>query len=497
MYRILMASLAVLVLLFIGYSASAQQVISGFYDEGVFAFEDGDYDTAEAAFLKALNSDPENPAANHFLGKTYVKLEQYSKAKNVIEKAWQADPDLPDLAFDRAFVYYKLERYGKAAGLFQSVLEEEPSRVMAHFYCGVALYRERRYQQANPYLLAAAQNSTNLKVKAYYFSGLCHYHMNQKDLALDRMNYVKSNSDSEVVRANASRWIQTIQAGKQAQKPYTIDLRLAYEYDDNVPLEPTDQDDLYSEEKDSLVFVYASGEYNFVTQERLTLGAGLSRFQTWHMELDEYDSSETSGKLYGRYKAAPFTAGLQIVPSVYQLDGEDYLATTEVSPRFSYAIGKQYTIWLSYTYADNDFRQSDYDDRDGTNHELFLDDLYMLKNDKGFLLGGIGYEVNNAKKEQYDYSRLTLRVGGSYEFLSKYEFGVLGTYAAKNYAEEDPIEDETRKDQRIKITMSLTRELYYPWLEAAAEFTYTKNDSNISDYEYTRQLVGIGVKATF
>ena len=497
MYRILMASLAVLVLLLVGYSASAQQVINAFYDEGVFAFEDGDYTSAEAAFLKALNSDPENPAANHFLGKTYLKLEQYAKAKTAIEKAWQADPDSPDLAFDRAFLYYKLEQYGKAAGLFQAVLEEEPSRVMAHFYCGVALYRERRYQQANPYLLAAAQNSANLKVKAYYFSGLCHYHMNQKDLALDRMNFVKSNSDSEVVRANAKRWIQSIQAGKQAQKPYKIDLRLAYEYDDNVPLEPTDQDDLYSEEEDSLVFVYAAGEYNFVTQERFMLGAGLSRFQTWHMELDEYDSSETAAKLYGRYQTAPFSFGLQLVPSIYQLDGEDYLLTTEIKPTVSYAIGKQYTLWLSYTYADNDFRQSDYDDRDGINHEVFLDDVYMLANDKGFLLGGIGYEINDAKEEQYDYNRLTIRVGGSYELPHKFEVGVLGTYASKNYADEDPLEDKNREDKRYKITLSLAREIYSPWLELAAEFTYTKNDSNISDYEYTRQIVGIGLRATF
>jgi hypothetical protein len=186
-----------------------------------------------------------------------------------------------------------------------------------------------------------------------------------------------------------------------------------------------------------------------------------------------------------------------LVPSIYQLDGEDYLLTTEIKPTVSYAIGKQYTLWLSYTYADNDFRQRDYDDRDGINHEVFFDDVYILANGKGFLLGGIGYEINNAKKEQFDYSRLTLRVGGSYELPHKFEVGVLGAYAAKNYAHEDPLEDKSRDDKRYKITLSLARDIYYPWLELSAEFTYTKNDSNISDYAYTRQLVGIGVKATF
>ncbi len=497
MYRVLMVSLAVLFLVLSANLASAQQVINAFYDEGIFAYEDGNYTAAETAFQKALKSNRNNPAANHFLGKTYIKMEQYKKAGKYIENAWKLDAEMPDLAFDRAFLYYKLEKYGKAALLFQAVLEDEPSRLMAGFYCGVSFYRDRQYRQANPYLLAAAQKSPDLKVKSYYFSGLCHYYMDQQDQALDRMNYVRSNTDSEEVRANADRWIQTIQAGKKVRKPYKLEIRLAYEYDDNVPLEPSDQDDLYSEEKDSLIFGYAAGQYNLVNQDNFILGAGVSRFQTWHTELDEYDSSETAGKIYARYKAAPFSFGLDVAPSIYQLDEEDYLFTTEVSPSFSYAVNQQWSLWLTYTYSDNDFRQSDYDDRDGTSHEIFLDDVYTLANDKGYLLGGIGYEDNTAEEEQYDYGRLTLRVGGSFELPYKLTFGVLGTYAAKTYKEEDPIEDETREDKRYKITASLSRDLYGDWLEIAAEYTYTKNDSNISNYEYTRQIVGIGLKATF
>jgi Tfp pilus assembly protein PilF len=497
MYRMLMGLLAVLLLMLAGLSASAQETGSAFYDDGVFAYEDGDYKAAETAFKKALDSDPKSPYANHYLGKTYIKMEQYKKAKAFMEAAWQGDPDLPDLAFDRAFLYYKMEQYTKAAGFFKAVLEEEPSRIMASFYCGVSLYRNRQYAQANPYLVAAAEKSPDLKVKAYYFSGLCHFYMGQEDRALERLSYVKTNTDSEVVRGNTGRWIQTIETGKKERKPYKLQVRLAYEYDDNVPLEPRDQDDLYSEEKDSLIFGYAAGEYNFVDQEAFILGAGISRFQTWHVELDEYDSSETSGNLYGRYMAAPFSFGLQVVPSIYQIDGEDYLFTTEVTPAVSYAVNQQWSLWLAYTYAGNDYRQSDYDDRDGTSHEIFLDDVYTLKDDKGFFLGGIGYEDNSASEDEYDWSRLTIRVGGSFNMPYEIRFGVMGTYAAKTYKNEDPIEDKTREDTRYKITLSLAKELYYDWLEIATEFTYTKNDSNIGDYEYTRQIIGIGLSATF
>ena len=186
-----------------------------------------------------------------------------------------------------------------------------------------------------------------------------------------------------------------------------------------------------------------------------------------------------------------------IVPSIYQLDGEDYLLTTQIKPEFSYAVNKQVSLWLSYTYSSNDYRQSDYDDRDSHSHEVFLDTVYTFGDDRGYVLGGVGYEDNSASKDIYDYGRLMVRAGGSFETAYALRLGVMGSYAGKTYKKDDLIEDKQREDARYKFSVSLSRELYYEWLEIAAEFTYTKNDSNITDYEYTRQNVGIGLSATF
>ena len=83
-----------------------------------------------------------------------------------------------------------------------------------------------------------------------------------------------------------------------------------------------------------------------------------------------------------------------------------------------------------------------------------------------------------------------------YEFT----FGLLGTYADKSYLEkewDDNGDDVKREDTRYKVTVSLARVLYYDWLEITAEYTYTKNDSNIGNYEYTRNQAGIGLIASF
>ena len=109
MYRILIGSLAALFLRTAGHVVWAQETGSAFYDEGVFAYEDGDYLAAETAFRKVLASAPNNPSAHHHLGKTYIKMERFGEAKPFIDTAWKGDPDLTDLAFDRAFLYYKMK----------------------------------------------------------------------------------------------------------------------------------------------------------------------------------------------------------------------------------------------------------------------------------------------------------------------------------------------------------------------------------------------------
>lgn len=497
MIRAMLCSLTALLLILIGFPVQAQEGGSTYYDLGVFAYEDGDYKKAEINFKKALTADPSNPSFNHYMGKTYIKLEKFGEAAKYIDAAWRIDPDLPDLSYDRAFLFYRLENYQEAATLFEGVLQEDPARILANFFGGISLYRDKQYQKANQYLMAAAEKSPDLKVKSTYYSGLCHYHMGQNAQAVEKLTYVKTHTDSDDVRDNTNRWLAMIQSGKKEQKPYEIQAKLAYEYDDNVPVDPTAKGDIYSGESDSLILGYASGEYNFIDQETFILGAGISRFQTWYFELDESNMSETAFKLSGNYFADPFTYGLRIRPSIFQVDAEDYLLTYEFKPEVSYELNKQVLLWLSYSYAIDDYRQDTEDDRDGDTHGIFFDTIYSLGGEKGYVLGGIGYEANAASEGEYDYGEFALRVGGSYELDFDLRLGAFGTYSGRSYGDKDALEDKKREDTLYRITLSLARTFFYDWLEIALEYTYTKNDSNIDTYEYDRQVFGFGLAATY
>jgi Tfp pilus assembly protein PilF len=494
----MLCSLTALLLVFFGFQVQAQEAGSTYYDLGIFAYEDGNYMEAEIHFKKALKADSGNPSYNHYMGKTYIKMDQYQDAEKFIETAWKKDPELPHLAYDRAFLYYKMSQYGKAGKFFKKVIKDDPAHVLAYFYGGICLYRDGRYKEADSYLMTSAEKSPELKVKAFYYSGLCQYYMGQDEAAIQKLSYVQANSDSEKAKSNAAKWIEKINETKKERKRYEIQAKLAYMYDDNVPIYDILEE--YSDESDALILGYLSGRYNVLNREDFVLGAGLSRIQTWHFDLTEFDTSETEIDLYARYFSYPFIWGLSVLPTLHQVDGEDFLLVYQIKPEASYMINKQLTVRLSYGYLMNDYRQDDYDDMDGSTHEVFLESIrtgFGPEGKKGYFLGGIGYEYNTAEEEVHDYGEIILRAGGSFGLPFELHLGVMGNYAIKTYKEEDLIEEDTREDNRHEISLSLARNFYFDWLEIAAMYTYTHNDSNFDDYDYTRQNIAIGLTATF
>jgi len=224
-----------------------------YYDLGVFAYEDGDYGDAEKNFMKALKFNPVNPYYNRYLGKTYLKTERYQDAENYLNMAWNVNPNISGLKYDVAILNYKIARYSKAADLFSEIVKEDPSNVLAHYHAGINLYKQKRYEEAVDYFIGASEKSPSIKANGYYYAGICFKKMGKIEEAVEKLEYVRDHADSELLRENAKKWLKAIEVEKKAMKPYSIYLKIGYQYDDNVRVVPLDQD-IYADEGD-FVFV--------------------------------------------------------------------------------------------------------------------------------------------------------------------------------------------------------------------------------------------------
>ena len=485
----------ILIVLFFLMPANAQEERGNpYYDFGIFAYEDEDYEGAEKNFVKALEFNSENPFYNHFLGKTYLKMERYEEAMTYLNKTRKLDPDMPGLKYDTAFLYYKISNYANAADLFAEVVKVDASNVLACYYAGISFYKQNLYKKALDYFITASGKSPTIKANGYYYAGICYRKIGKIEKAVEKFEYVRDHADSSLLINNAIKWLQAIEKQKAALKHYSLYLKVGYQYDDNVRLEPLDED-LYADEDDWATLVVFSGRYNVVNRPDYKIGAGYNHFQTWYDDLNEFDLTGSTGNFYAKYRMDPFTLGVSYLPTYYWLDDKSYLMRHQIKPEITWKVAENVTTRFSYSYYRNNYFQNN--DRDGHTHEGFLDLYYSAKEQKGFLFAGFGYEDNTTSDADQYYGQWKTKLGLSVKLLWELNFGLTGKYYYKEYDNVDSSFEVTRKDDKYYATVSLSRKLFYDCLGIVAEYSHTKNDSNISDYDYERNVTTLSLTAQY
>jgi tetratricopeptide (TPR) repeat protein len=482
-------SLVILLVLFTGSISYAQETGRAFFDFGVFSYEDGDYTDAEGNFKKALESNPDNPLYYQYLGKTYLKMARFEEALTHFTTAHGIDAEMPGLDEDLAALHYKMSNYEQAAALFIDIAREEPSNVMAFYHAGISLMKLERYGKALDYFLDASEKSPTIKTNGYYYAGICYQKTGKTDKAVEVLTYVKSHATSESLKASADKWLEAIAKEKKARKPYSLYLKIGGQYDDNVRLEPLDRD-LYADEDDAAVIGHFMGSYNIVNRKDITIGAGYSHYQAYYIDLSEFDLVGSTGTLFAKYRLQPFIFSLSYLPSYYWVDYDSYLRQHQVRPEITYQFSKSFLGKFAYTYSDKEFFEGE--DRDGYAHEGYLDLYYALKKNLR-IFGGAGYELNDARHDDEDYGEYKTKLGCTLKAPWRFDITLTGKYKARRYANEDSLLGDTREDDQYSGTLSASRPVYFEWLKAVLEYHYTKNFSNIDDFEYDRNLVTLSL----
>jgi tetratricopeptide (TPR) repeat protein len=393
-----------------------------------------------------------------------------------------------------AFLHYKTENYSRASELFEEIVKEEPGNVLAYYHGGISLYKEKAYAKAVSFFMTASEMSPTIKANGYYYAGICHLKMGDMDKAEELLKYARDHADSESLRGYAIRWLGIIDRQRKALKPYSVYVKLGYQYDSNVPLEPVDED-IYTNEDDFVTVGYFSGKYNLLNRQDYVAGVGYSHYQTWHNDLEQYDLVGSIFDLYGQYRQGPMTFSLSYLPHFYWVDSSRYLRRHQIRPEVSWKITDSLLTRFSYSYYHNNHLKDH--DRDGHTNELSLSTYYSLKNRKGYLFGGIGYEDEKASHPDRYYDQWKIKLGLSHKMPWELELNISGKYYIQNYDHVDSFYLVQREDREYNGSISLSRRLYYEWLSVVGEFSYTKNSSNIGDFEYKRQMVTLSLEARF
>ena len=177
----------------------------------------------------------------------------------------------------------------------------------------------------------------------------------------------------------------------------------------------------------------------------------------------------------------PFAFSLTYSPNYFWLDSDSYLMKHRINPEIKWRINKDIVTRLSYSYYRNKYFENE--DRNGHSNELFLNLYYRLGNKIGYLFGGLGYEDVTASDPDQYFDQLKAKLGVTFNLPLELVLNATLKYDLKEYDNTNSVFGVKREDDKYNVLLSLSRKLFYDWLRIVGEYSYTKNDSNISEYE--------------
>lgn len=468
------------------HNAPAAEAGLSYYDLAVFAYEDGQYHRAVQYFNKALQSRPQDPFLRLYLGQSHLQLDRLGQAERHLTAARRIDPELPGLDYSLGRVYFRQGKYPAASKAFARAAEGGPKRVLAGYFAGVSLFKQSRCREGLGYLMRASRaGSGPLEMNALYFAALCHRKLGRDQRARALLERIAGEAGSERLRESAEEALERTQAQDRRFQFYA---EAGYEYDSNVPLEPSDVD-LVSDEADFLLTGYLSARYDVLRSGPFLMGAGYSHYQTWHEELGQFDVIASVPSVYSSLKMDPLTFGMDYSPSYYWVDSESFLRSHELTPSLEWRATERLAARLSYTYADQEFFEER--GRSGHAHEIGLDLTRTFLQGRLALLAGGSYRDKIAARQDEGYKRLEGELGLSVQLPLGFSLLTIGGYEYAEYDEEDEGFAKVREDKLYRTSAALSHPFFFDGVGIVFEYEYARNDSSISFYEYDRHTASV------
>lgn len=117
--------------------------------QGVAALQAGDVNGARASFEVAIQKNPRQADAYHYLGLVQEQTGQKDEAERSYRKALELSPDLEESAINLAAILVESGKFGEAARLMKSAAEKNPKSAALQVNLAMALAGEGDVAAAN------------------------------------------------------------------------------------------------------------------------------------------------------------------------------------------------------------------------------------------------------------------------------------------------------------------------------------------------------------
>ena len=394
--------------------------------------------------------------------------QDYAEALRYFEQARSEGLDDARLYYNLGVTYYKLGRYRDAEEVFLIVKKEPAMKSLATYNLGLVALKQHNRQQAENWF--------------------------RETLAADKSGKLASLSAEQLRRLGYA-----VQIPQQTEYPGFAMIRGAMGYDDNVILQAsdltlsaTDQNDTFFE-----FFAFANKQVARLGNKTLELEGSLYNTRYVDLSANDLDDLNLGIVLAGNFEQWEWDTGLST--GATYIDGNGLNSTTTIRLVARRKLSETNDLRLQYQLGRIDEIDEIYSYLAGWRHQAQVDSTWKLGKQQVRIT--YRFEFNDRKDLQtplftsYSPARHNLRIRNVYAITKRLNTSLDLRYRYSRY--NDPNEQldgsfVTRTDTRYRAIASVSYHVGKN-TNLRGEYAFTKNDSNLSDREYTRNRFQISL----
>lgn len=147
---------------FLQSSSQSSATPADIFKEGVQAIKTGNLETAEAAFRKVLELEPNSSAAHINLAVAYMRQKRWAEALTQLHQAEVLSPREAGIQLNLGLVYYRQNNFASAIKPLSAALQATPDSLQARYLLGLCYFFTSNYKQSTLILAPLwQQESTN------------------------------------------------------------------------------------------------------------------------------------------------------------------------------------------------------------------------------------------------------------------------------------------------------------------------------------------------
>jgi tetratricopeptide (TPR) repeat protein len=490
--------------------------------KGIVLYNSERYSEAERYLSEAFKAKPGDPVAGHYLGQSLLRLKRYTAAEERYREILRRHPDDARARMGLGMALYHQERYTDASAnltMAEQALKDEP---LLHYYLGLAAARRQSFDQASEKFLRAGELDPELAREPRYQRGATLYSEGQSEQAAAELQAAALTAPATVAQSMRPAFSATQDS---PSKRWNAGFALSAQYDSNVVLlpggvSPPGGDSGISHKDDFVTVLTGRGEYRFIQDDRWTVGAGYGFYQNIHARLSNFDVQNHTPTLYVQRQFAGMQLRLQYILDYVTVGGNPYLLSNALQPTLTVPQSERsFTqAFVRYQYKDfKSFRDNELgtpvnQTRDGVNW-MFGGMQYLLFAEKrGHVRAGYifdadrtgGPDLNQAvpgRPTNADWAYIGHRfsTGASYQFSPIMKADLAFDYYRQSYSNPNsfsPGGATVRSDNIYQLTGTAVRDLN-SWLWVAFQYSFTRDQSNVAVFDYSRHIVSFTLGGTF